>query len=147
MDPRLFLTACTLSGGGPGSAVGIATGYGLDGPGIESWRGGWGQIFRTCPDRPWCPPSLQYKGYRVFPGVKSGRGVTLTHHLLLMLWLRKSRAIPLLPLWAVRTVQSFRFCTRVHFHFYTIWLGRRYVWLTRSSTTLFPLYCIEKAWY
>jgi hypothetical protein len=23
--------------GGPGSSVGIATGYGLDGPGIESW--------------------------------------------------------------------------------------------------------------
>ena len=23
--------------GGPGSVVGIATGYGLDGPGIESW--------------------------------------------------------------------------------------------------------------
>jgi hypothetical protein len=27
---------------GPGSVVGIATGYGLDGPGIESW---WGQDF------------------------------------------------------------------------------------------------------
>ena len=38
----------------------------------------WGEIFRTCPDRPWGPPSLLYNGYRVFPGVKSGRGVTLT---------------------------------------------------------------------
>ena len=28
---------------GPGSSVGIATGYGLDGPGIESR---WGEIFR-----------------------------------------------------------------------------------------------------
>jgi len=27
---------------GPGSVVGIATGYGLDGPGIECW---WGQDF------------------------------------------------------------------------------------------------------
>ena len=27
---------------GPGSVVGIATGYGLDGPGIKSW---WGQDF------------------------------------------------------------------------------------------------------
>jgi hypothetical protein len=27
---------------GPGSSVGIATGYGLDGPGIESW---WGRDF------------------------------------------------------------------------------------------------------
>jgi hypothetical protein len=36
-----------------------------------------GEIFRTCPDRPWGPPSLLYNGYRVsFPGVKRpGRGV------------------------------------------------------------------------
>jgi len=27
-----------------------------------------GEIFRTCPDRPWGPPSLLYDGYRVFPG-------------------------------------------------------------------------------
>jgi len=40
---------------GPGSVVGIATGYKLDGAGIQS-RGG--EIFRTCPDRPWGPPSL-----------------------------------------------------------------------------------------
>ena len=25
-----------------------------------------GEIFRTCPDRPWVPPSLLYNGYRVF---------------------------------------------------------------------------------
>jgi len=29
-----------------------------------------GEIFRTCPDRPWSPPSLLYNGYRVFPGCK-----------------------------------------------------------------------------
>jgi hypothetical protein len=29
---------------------------------------GGGEIFRTCPDRPWGPPSLLYDGYRVFPG-------------------------------------------------------------------------------
>ena len=29
-------------------------------------RGG-GEIFRTCPDRPWGPPSLPHNGYRVFP--------------------------------------------------------------------------------
>jgi hypothetical protein len=36
-----------------------------------------GEIFRTCPDRPWGPPILLYNGYRVsFPGVKPpGRGV------------------------------------------------------------------------
>ena len=57
---------------GPGSSVGIATGYGLDDPGIES-RGG-SEIFRTCPDRPWDPPNLLYNGYRVFPGGKERPG-------------------------------------------------------------------------
>ena len=52
---------------GPGSVVGIATAYGLDGPGIKSR---WGEIFRTSPDRPWGPPSLLYNGYWVFPGGK-----------------------------------------------------------------------------
>ena len=59
---------------GPGSVVGIATAYGLDSPGIESR---WGEIFRTCPDRPWGPPSLLYNRYRVFPAgkVRPGRDV------------------------------------------------------------------------
>jgi len=38
-----------------------------------------------------------------FLGVKSGRGVTLTPHPLLVPWSRKSRAIPLLPLCAACT--------------------------------------------
>ena len=57
---------------GPVSVVGIATGYELDGPGIESRWGG--EIFRTFPDRPWGPPSLLYNGYRVFPGGKERPG-------------------------------------------------------------------------
>ena len=56
---------------GPGSSVGIATGYGLDGPGSNP---GVGEIFRTCPDRPWGPPSLLYNGHRVFPGGKGRPG-------------------------------------------------------------------------
>ena len=52
---------------GPSSVVGIATAYGLDGPGIESR---WGEIFRTSPDRPWGPASLLCNAYRVFPGGK-----------------------------------------------------------------------------
>jgi len=36
---------------------------------------------------------------------------------LLVLWSRKSRAIPLLPLWAVWPVQSLSACTTVHFTF------------------------------
>jgi hypothetical protein len=50
-----------------------------------------------------------------FPGLKSVRGETLTHHPFLVPWSRKGRAIPLLPLWAVRPVQSLSACTRVHF--------------------------------
>ena len=56
---------------GPGSVVGIATGYGLDGPAIKSREG---EIFRTCPNRSWGPPSLLHNGYRVFPGVKERPG-------------------------------------------------------------------------
>jgi len=43
-----------------------------------------GEIFRTYPVWPCDPPSFLYNGYRVFPEVKSGRGVTLTHHPLLV---------------------------------------------------------------
>ena len=93
---------------------GAKTGYELDVPGIESR---WGEIFRTCSDKPWGPPSLLYNGYRVFPGAKYGRGVRLTPYPLLVPWSRKGRVIPLLPLWAVRTVQSLSACTRVTFTF------------------------------
>jgi hypothetical protein len=48
-----------------------------------------GEIFRTCRDRPWHPPSLLYNWYGSFPGVESGRGVTLTPHPLLVLWSTK----------------------------------------------------------
>jgi len=37
-----FITYSVLSLSGPGSVVGVATGYGLDGPGIESR---WGRDF------------------------------------------------------------------------------------------------------
>jgi hypothetical protein len=57
----------TWGNGGPGSSVCLATGYGLDGPVIDSR---WGEIFRTRPARTWGPPNLLYNGYRVFPGVK-----------------------------------------------------------------------------
>ena len=47
----------------PGSSVGIATGYGLDGPGIESR---WGRDFPRLSRPALGPPSLLYNGYRVF---------------------------------------------------------------------------------
>jgi len=47
--------------------LGIATGYRLDSQGSNPSGG---EIFCTCPDLPWGPPSLLYNGYRVFPGGK-----------------------------------------------------------------------------
>jgi len=96
--------------GGPGSLGGISTGYGLDGPGIES-------RIRTCPDRHWGPPSLLYSGYRVVPGGKERPGRDANPSPLLVPWSKKSRDIPLFPLWAVRPVQSLSACTRVQFTF------------------------------
>jgi hypothetical protein len=37
---------------------------------VRGLNAGGGEIFRTCPDRPWGPPSLLYNRYRVFPGGK-----------------------------------------------------------------------------
>jgi hypothetical protein len=53
---------------GRNSSVGIATHYGLHGPGIESRCG---EIFRTRPYRPCGPPSRLYNGYWVFLGGKA----------------------------------------------------------------------------
>jgi len=67
----LVLCCITLLDCGPVKSVGIATGCGLDSPGIKSR---WGKIFCTCPDRPWGSPSLLYNGYWVFPGGKEWPG-------------------------------------------------------------------------
>ena len=67
---------------GPGSSVGIANGYGLDGPGIESrWRRDFPHLSRPALG-PTQPPVQWVPG--LSPGVKSGRGVTLTPHPLLV---------------------------------------------------------------
>ena len=113
---------CLSCFSGPGSVVGIATGYGLDGPGIES---PWGRDFPHL-SRPslGAHPASRTMGTGYFLGVKSGRGVTLTPHPLLLPWSRKSKAIPLLPLRAVRPVQSLSACTRVHLSCFTCTTGR-----------------------
>jgi hypothetical protein len=67
--PALYMV--NIPSSGPNGSVGIATGYGLDGPSIESR---WGEIFHTCPDRPWGPSRLLYSGYRVFPGGRKRPG-------------------------------------------------------------------------
>ena len=81
----------------PGSSVGIATDYGLDGPGIESR---WGRDFPPVQTGPGAHPASCTMGTGSFPGVKCGRGVLLTTHPLLAPRSWKDRAIPLLPLWA-----------------------------------------------
>jgi len=71
-----------MYGCGLGSVVRIATGYGLDGPGIESR---WGARF-SAPVQTGsvAHPASCTMGIGSFPGVKSGRGVTLTPHPFLM---------------------------------------------------------------
>ena len=57
---------------GPGSVVSIATGYGLDGPGIESrWRRDFPYLSRPTLGG---PPSLLYNGHRVFSRGKERPG-------------------------------------------------------------------------
>ena len=64
--------------GGPGSSVGIATAYGLDGPGIESrWRTRFSAPVQPGPE---VHPASCTMGMGSFPVVRCGRGVTLTPH-------------------------------------------------------------------
>ena len=110
---------------GPGSSVGITTDYGLGGLGIESrcWRD-----FSHL-SRPVLGPSVQWI-QSPSPGVKSGRCVMLTSHPVLVPWPRKSRATNLLPLWAVRPVQSLSACKKMNFTSFLIYL------MTASSTDI-----------
>ena len=59
--------------------------------------------------------SLQCNGYQVFPGSKEQPGRDADPSPPSSAVVKKSRAIPLLPLWAVRPVQSLSAYTRVHF--------------------------------
>jgi len=103
---------------GPGSVVGIATGYRWDGPGIESR---WGARFSApVQTGPGAHPASCTMGTRSFLGVKSSQGMTLTPHPLLVPWSRRVRDIPLLPLWALQSVQSLSAWTTVHFTFFHI---------------------------
>ena len=88
---------CTAVYCGPGSLVGIATDYGLDGPGSKP---GGDEIFPLVQTGPGVHPTSCTVGTGSFPGVKCGWGVLLTTHPLLVPRSWKSIAIPLPTLWA-----------------------------------------------
>ena len=67
---------------GQDSSVVIATGYGLDGPGIETrWGARFSAIVQTGPG---AHPASCTMGTGSFVGIKSSRGVRLTPHSLLV---------------------------------------------------------------
>jgi len=82
---------------GPGSSVGLATDYGLDGPGSNPSGD---EIFPSVQTGPGAHPASCKIGTESFPEVKCGRVVLLTTHPLIVPRSWKSRAIPLLTLWA-----------------------------------------------
>jgi hypothetical protein len=55
----------------PGSSVSIASGYGWT---VQGSKPSGDEIFRTCLDWSWGPPSLLNNGYRVFPGARKWPG-------------------------------------------------------------------------
>jgi hypothetical protein len=97
---------------GRDSSVSIATGYGLDCPGIESRSGA--RFFAHVHTGLGAHSASCTMGVRVFPGEENGRGVVLTTHLHLAPRSRMSRAIPLLPIWV------FEACYRANCTFYIL---------------------------
>ena len=95
--------------GGPGSSVSITTALrtGRSGERIPAGK----RFSAPIQTGRGAHPASCTMGIGSFPGVKCGRGVLLTPHPLLVPWSRKSRAILLLPLWAVRPVQNLSACT------------------------------------
>jgi hypothetical protein len=98
-----------LAGSGPGSVVGIATGYGMDRIPVGA------RFSAAVQTGPGAHPASCTLGTESFLGIKGGRGLTLTFHPFLVPSSKKRRTVPLLPQWDVRPVQSLSVCTRVHF--------------------------------
>ena len=102
--------------GGPGSSVGIATGYGLEGLVIESrWTRDFLHLSR--PALGSIQPHVKCVS-ALSPGGKERQGRDADPSPPFVPWSRRSKAIPLLPLWTVLPVQSLSACTTVHFTFF-----------------------------
>jgi hypothetical protein len=97
---------------GPGGVIGIGTGYGLDGPGIESrWVRDFPHLSRPA-------LGLTQPPIKCAPGLprgkeRPGRGADPSHTSSAV----GHERVELLSLWAVRPVQSLSACTRVHISF------------------------------
>jgi hypothetical protein len=104
----------------PGSSVGIATGYRLDGPGIESRLGA--RFSAPVQNGPGAHQASCTMGTGSFTGVTSGRGVTLTPHSRLVPWSWKGRAIlysPYRPYSLYRASVPVQGCTLPFFYSYS----------------------------
>ena len=82
---------------GPGSSVGVATERRAERSVIESR---WGRDFPSFQTDPGAHPDSCKMGTTSFPGLKCGRGVLLTTHLVLVPRSWKSKAIRLPTIWA-----------------------------------------------
>ena len=79
---KILFICCSWPKCGSGTSVGIGTRYWLDGGGIESqWEA---RISAPVQTGPGAHPASCKMGTRTFPGIKSGRGVKLTPHPLLV---------------------------------------------------------------
>jgi hypothetical protein len=78
-----FLVKISVYNSGTDGVVGIATGYGLDGPGIKSR---WGQGFPQLSRPALGPPSHLYNGYRIFQEGKERPGRDADPSPLLVPW-------------------------------------------------------------
>ena len=113
---------------GPGSSVGIATGYGLDGPGIESR---WGARFSApVHTGPGAHPAFCTMG----TGGKERPGRDIDPSPPSNAEVMKEQTYTSTPLWAVRPVRSLSACTRVHFTFLH---ARSFLYRTDESSPAF----------
>ena len=106
---------------GPSSSAGIATGYELDGQGSNP---GGGRDFPHLSSPvlgPTQPPVQPVPG--VFPGVKSGRGVTLTPHPFYCCGQERVELYLYSPYGPYGLYREFSACTRVNFTF-TIYISK-----------------------
>ena len=103
---------------GPGSSVGIATGYGLGRSGDQIQVGS--RFSAPVQTGPGAHPASCTIGTGSLPGWNAAGAWSWPPHPLLVPWSWKDRVITLLPLWAVQPVQSLSACTRVSFFKYYV---------------------------